>query len=112
MKVYMNWDRVLACLMACFALASSVFVYLEVRLMGFPDGFLTELDKAEKILAYVFILINFPTSFWFGFLSWIALQQKVRTKLCITIFLYGVLVVLLFVIDSYLRKHLESGRGG
>lgn len=98
--------------MACFALASSVFAYEEIRLLGFPDGFLTELERAERILAYVFILISFPTSFWFIFLSWRASQQRIITKLCLTILLYTVLVIILFVINFYLRQHLSSGGGG
>lgn len=112
MKIYLRWERILAFLMGCFALVSSVFVYQEVRLLGFPDGFLTELERAERILAYIFILTSFLTSFWFVFLSWRASQQRVVTKLCVTILLYTVLVILLFAIDFYLRKHLRSGGGG
>jgi hypothetical protein len=112
MKTYLKWERVLAFLMACFALTSSIFVYEEVQLLGFPDGFLTELDQAERILANFFIWISFPTSLWLVFLSWIASQQKIRKKLCITIVLYIVLVTLLSVIDFYLRQHLKSGGGG
>jgi heme A synthase len=52
------FNRVLAFLAGLVAFALSVYAYLERRLMGFPDGFLTELDRAERCLFDIFIPVQ------------------------------------------------------
>ena len=93
----------MAFFMGLFALAASVSVYQELRLLGFPDGFLTELDRAERILGIIFIGVSFPAGLWFVFIG---------KKLWIAIVFYAVFVILLSAVDFYLRRHLMSGGGG
>ena len=98
--------------MACVALGVSYFVYGQIRFMGFPDGFLTDLDRAQRILGYVFLGTSVPAGLWFGFLSWIAPQHRVGKKLLVTIALYVGFLLLLYGINFYLRQNLNSGSGG
>ena len=112
-KVYLKWDRILSFLMAFFAGALSVVVYASFLFrLGFPDGYVTALDRAERILAYVFIGGSFPVGLWFCFLGWIAPHQRIRKKLGVSACVYAAFTILLFVIDFYLGRHLDNGFGG
>jgi amino acid permease len=109
----MKWNRLFAYLMGCIALASSFLVYMKyIYLLGFPDGFITELGYAERKLAYIFIGISFILSSWFIYLGAIALRKKIGKKLLAAIILYLISIVSLYTIDYYYRLHLMDSSGG
>lgn len=55
-------NQIVAYLAGCLALASALFIYAEyVHMLGFPDGFISELGYAQRKLAYVFIGISVIT---------------------------------------------------
>jgi hypothetical protein len=102
--------RLLACAAGCLALALSILAYQEFRLVGFPDGFVSNWDRTRKILYLLFIGASLPTSAWFVSLGWTAARRAIRARLRATAIAYAVFVALVLVADHYLRE--LSGRGG
>jgi hypothetical protein len=109
----MKLNRLFAYLIGCLTLGSSFFIYLEyIYLLGFPDGFITELGYAERRLAYIFIGINIILGFYFIYLGAIARRKKIAKKLSAAIILYLIFIVSIFIIDRYYRLHLMDSSGG
>jgi hypothetical protein len=110
-KSDLKWMRVIALLIAGLTLALSIYAYIELRFLGFPDGFLTELERSQSFLVKIFIGINIPTSIWFSYLSFAA-PPRIHRKLGISIALYGIFGLILFAINVFLRQYLNDGGGG
>ena len=92
------------------AFALSVYAWMEFRQIGFPDGFLSEGDKARKGLLCSFTVLGFLASVWFVYLGRFSNHTKTARKLYITAILYVILLLSTFFAD-YLLMNL-SGRGG
>lgn len=109
----MESKRIIAYLFGCAALAASLFVYLEyVYMLGFPDGHVTELGRAQRSLAYVFIAASVVFGLCFFYLGSVISRRRIDKQLSIVVALYVMSVVVVFLIDSYYRSHLMDGRGG
>jgi hypothetical protein len=109
----MKSNRIFAYLIGCAALASTVFVYMDyVRMLGFPDGFISELGRAERKLAYVFIGIGIVSGTYFIYLGWMAARKRIGKKLLAAVFVYLVSIIILSLIDYYYRLHLMGSTGG
>ena len=105
--------RLIACLMGLAALASSYLVYLSyVYMLGFPDGSITELGRAERRLAYVFIGGSVALAACFIHLGAAAGRKAAGKKLSAACVLYLMFGVVMFLIDNYYRSHLDDGVGG
>src|SRR6266550_627783 len=77
------------------ALALSLFVYFEyIYMLGFPDGFITELGHAERKLAQIFIAASVIFASCFIYLGWMASRKEIRNR-----FTAGVLLYLVFMIS-------------
>ncbi len=98
--------------MACVVLLLSALVYAEVSSMGFPDGHLTELDRAERVLAYGLLGVNFFVSLWFVFLFRRAPHEPVGRRVWVSTALYAVFVAVMLAVDLGLSRHLDAGGGG
>lgn len=109
----MKPTRLFAYLMAAVALASSLLAYLSyVHTLGFPDGHITELGRAERRLAYVFIGVSLVSASCFIYLGAAASRKRIGRKLSAAVVLYSVSVLALFLVDNYYRAHLDDGVGG
>ena len=109
----MKLNRIIAYLIGCLVLASSFFVYIEyIHLLGFPDGFITELEYAERKLAYLLIAIDIIFGSWFIYLGKLASKKKISKKLSTAIFLYLIFLVSIFFVDRYYKLHLVNSAGG
>jgi hypothetical protein len=97
--------------MGCITLIASALVYLELIRMGFPDGFLTEFERAERILYRLFLVVSIPTGLWFLVLGWIE-TPKTAKLLTATGASYLVVVVSLLLLGVYLSGRLMGGAGG
>jgi hypothetical protein len=110
--------RVVVFLIGGMILAASGLVYLQVKSMGFPDGFLTDLDRARKVLGNLFIWVSLPTSVWFGVLGWEPWRRESQKgqvslkQLGFASATYALFVITLWGIDLYLQQHLNHGGGG
>lgn len=105
-------NRVAAFLCAFLVIALSGLIYLEVQGLGFPDKFLTELDRAKKLLGLIFLSVSLPIALWLGWLSRVAVRQPIGRLLCSTILGYGAFLLILLGIYGYLRQTLDAGGGG
>lgn len=109
----MKLNRITAFLFGLAAFAASLLAYLEyVYMLGFPDGYITELGYAERTLAYIFIAISLTAGACFVYLGWAAAKNKIGGKLSVVGVLYLLCVACLFAVDSYFRSHLDNGAGG
>ncbi|GAB4469205.1 MAG: hypothetical protein OHK0037_27240 [Elainellaceae cyanobacterium] len=104
--------RIAAFLGASLLLVLSGWVYLEVQGLGFPDGFLTKLDRAKKLLGLIFLWVSLPIALWLGWLGWVAARQPIGRLLRSTILGYGAFLLILLGIYGYLRQTLDAGGGG
>ncbi|MFQ3629902.1 MAG: hypothetical protein SNJ81_20305 [Cyanobacteriota bacterium] len=105
-------NRITAFFSAFLLLGLSGWVYLEVQGLGFPDGFLTELDRAKTLLARLFLGVSLPVALWLGWLGWVAPHQPIGDRLYRTAGVYGAFLLTLAGIYAYLRQTLLGGGGG
>jgi len=109
----MGLHRVIAYILSCLTLGLSVFVYAKyIYLLGFPDGFISELAQAQRQLAYLFIGISLTIGIWLIYLGNVAKKTKIHTILFITIFLYLLAIAGIFALNHHYQLHLPSSFGG
>lgn len=109
----MKLTRIIAYLIGCVVLASSIPVYMEyISGLGFPDGFITELGHAERRLAYIFICVSVILGACFIYLGKAAARKGVGKQLSAAVVLYLVSVISICLLDYYYRLHLTDGGGG
>lgn len=109
----MRLNRIFAYVIGCVALALSFLVYMEyIHMLGFPDGFITELGYAERRLARIFIGISFVLGSCFIYLGWVASRKEIGKKLSAAIVAYLIFIVSISLIDYYYRSHLMGSAGG
>ncbi len=109
----MKLNRVFAYIIGCIALILSVLVYLQyIYMLGFPDGFITELGYAQRRLSYIFIGVSVVLGLRSIYLGWVASRKEISKKLFITIFVYLIFAISIYAIDCYYRLHLKGSVGG
>ena len=109
----MKFSRLLGFTLAAVAFALAFLVYLEyIHLLGFPDGFITELGYAEKRLAQIFIGVSIVAGSCFIYLGSIGLRKEMTKKLSAAAVVYLILIVAIALIDHYYRSNLAGSAGG
>jgi len=103
-------ERVLAYASGVIALGLSCVVFQEFRLIGFPDGFLSDYDRLRKIVLSSSIVAGVVSSLWFVSLGWIAERKRIGLRFCLTGILFAALALSAFLIDHHLSQ--LSGHGG
>lgn len=102
--------RLLALSFAAIAYASTLAVYLKYDFMaGFPDGYLTTLDRAQQSLYLWYAFGAFCFSAGFLFLATRSADHRIVVKLAVAFALFYTAVA---GIDLFLGAHLEDGWGG
>lgn len=95
------------------AFSAIICVYSEyIYLLGFPDGFITELEYAERELAFIFIALNIVFGAFFFYLGWKALKMKIGRKLFVATILYLLILICLYLIDNDYQLRLMNSSGG
>ncbi len=108
----MVWNKIKICFFCIIGFVISAFLYLELQAMGFPDGFLSNLDKARKLYYPIFIATNF------GFIVHsLLLTKKVRRKnfkkqINFCYGAYFLVMTLFYSGDRLLSLLLDNGIGG
>lgn len=109
----MKLNRLVAYLIGLTALAASLLVYLEyIYLLGFPDGFVTELELAEKRLAGIFIGTSVTLGTGFLYLGWMAAKKKISRMLFAAIIFYLIFITSVAFIDYYYHLNVLGSGGG
>ncbi len=102
-----NW--LLTALLAGVAVLAAAWGYFELQIIGFPDGYLSEWDRARKILLTGLIVTSVfvsASAIFLGSRSSVAAGRNVK----IATLIYGVFLTAVLIADSYLSS--QSGRGG
>ena len=109
----MKYSRLLAYGLAAVAFALAVLVYMEyIHLLGFPDGFITELGYAERRLAQTFIGVSIVAGSCFIYLGSLAAQTRITRKLSVVIVVHLICMIAIALIDNYYRSNLAGSAGG
>ena len=109
----MKLNRFLSYFLGFFSLTLPAFVYeLHIKWLGFPDGYRTELEQAEKNLYQIFIWPGFALGMFFIYLGWTASKGRINKRLVISISMFILYVIITIIVDYYLRLHLDKGTGG
>ena len=82
-----------------------------IHLLGFPDGFVTELESAQRWLAWVFVVASMLFGAVSVYLGSFAPAQRIRT-LAVALACYAVLAASAWGLNCYFIAHLMGGGGG
>jgi hypothetical protein len=80
--------------------------------LGFPDGFMSELDYAEAPLVATFNWISLLAGVWFVFLGVMARRRNVNKPFVVSCILYSILILACFMLDQYFRSYMADSAGG
>ena len=109
----MKFQKILTYILGIVACIVFVFIYLfYIRWLGFPDGYLSALDRAEKILFTAFMWFSLIAGLYFICLGLISSQQTLNIRLYIGLFFYLGVMIFVLVVDYYFRLNLDDGAGG
>lgn len=109
----MKLKRLIALLLASAAFGAAILVYQRfVYRLGFPDGFISELESAERNLAFVFIGVSLAAGAFCVYLGRAKARMNVGVKLSAVIVLYSISMLCLYLTDNYFRSHLAGSAGG
>lgn len=81
-------------------------------MLGFPDGFITELGYAERKLAQIFIGISVLLGSSFIYLARMSSRERIGKKLSAAVFVYLIFIISISLIDYHYRSTLMDGSGG
>lgn len=106
-------QRVSAYVIGFVALVLSFLVYTKhIYILGFPDGFISELQYAQRRLAYIFIGISVVFSLYFLYLGSIGSRARIGKRFFTAVSLYLGFIVVISLVDHYYRLNLPGSRGG
>jgi len=101
-----------------FALAGLMFavaLYLEmtyVMMFGFWDGFTSELDRAENMLARCFIWFSLAMGAWFVWLGFWRSHASFRRRVLYSCLLFACAAAAAVSLDLYFRTTMMDSAGG
>lgn len=102
-------NRGLAALLTGVALLVAALAYFELRYLGFPDGYLSDWDRARKMLLTGLVVANIGVSAGALLLGSRASPMAGR-NLKIAALIYGFFLAAALIADAFLTS--QSGRGG
>ncbi len=109
----MKLNRHLSYFFGFISFAVPVFVYLAyVQYLGFPDGYVTDLERAGRILYNFFLCISSALGIIFFYLGLSAAKQKTGRPLQISVIIYVALFAVIILVYFILCSFLDNGRGG
>lgn len=99
--------RIVAYLSGGMAVVLPVLAYLEfVYLLGFPDGFITDLEYVEQRLAWVFIGVSVVSGIYFFSLGAVATRKEIGKPLFTMIIFYLIFIFSISLIHYYYRLNI------
>jgi hypothetical protein len=100
-----------AVLHSCVPFVLSFLAYTHyVYLLGFPDGFISEQQRAQRQLAYVFIVVSLCIGvYWFyrSTAQRLSVKSSLRIAACYLVFVFGV-----WMVNHFYCAKLMSSAGG
>ena len=99
--------------LAFLMVAIAFELYMEcIYLLGFPDGFIAELDGAEAELAGWFNWFCLAMAAWFMVLGWLSFRADIKRKLAYSCVLFLFVTAAAIALDLYFRSYMMDSRGG
>jgi hypothetical protein len=109
----MKWHQVLAFLFSAVTLIASLLIYLQYsHMQGFPDGYITELGRAQRQLGHVLIGISLALGAYFTYLGILASRKRITYQLGIAAVLYFIVVITAAILNQYYQLNLPGSGGG
>lgn len=88
-----------------------IFWYLELGLLGFPDGYLSQLDLARQISYPVLIMLGLAFLLYILFLATKIRQPSLNRQINLCYCAYFLFLLSYFSVDYWLSKFLNHGTG-
>lgn len=109
----MTFKYLRPCVFGLIAILLPVYLYIvHIQYFGFPDGHLTELERAQKILFQCFLWPDLAMGGYFFYLCYIASKRKMESKLFFAAIGYVCFIVILSCCNYILSTNLNHGIGG
>jgi hypothetical protein len=89
-----------------------IWLALSTMLDGFPDGYRSELDRAEDQLVVVFNWISLAMTVWCLCLGVVAGRRAIRKPFLYACALYAAVIFVSLLVDLFFRATLMDSRGG
>lgn len=93
-------------------LLAAAFVSWWLRDLGFPDGHLTEWDRARRVLGNLFTGTSVAAGLGLFFLGARARKHAIARPLRIALVVYVAFTLVMLGLDQYLGVRLDRGGGG
>ena len=105
-------NKILAYLLTIISFAIAVLLYLEADSKGYPDGHLTELDKAERPLLYASSILSLLTGLFLLYLARFNSALSANKIFYRTLAFLFLAILITGGIDWFLTETLDNGIGG
>jgi len=89
-----------------------LYYFIHIQYLGFPDGYLTDLDEAQKYLYHFFIWPSIGFFFVFAYLRWKVTNCEINKTMLVFIFIYLLFLLTIFLSNYYLDMIFDGGSGG
>ncbi|MEH2475180.1 magnesium-transporting ATPase (P-type) [Nitrobacteraceae bacterium AZCC 2161] len=109
----MKWKNVYPFAVACLMLALALWLYMtRVMWLGFPDGFIAELDAAEAVLVTCFNWFSLAMGIWFVVLGIRSFRNDIGRWSLYSGLLFVSVALISLAIDRYFRSFMMDSAGG
>ena len=105
-------NKILAYILVVILFPVSAMLYLNADSKGFPDGHLTELDRAEQPVFYISSICSLLTGLFLLYLARFKKAVSANKTFYRTLILLFLVVLIIGGIDWYLSETLDNGVGG
>jgi len=89
-----------------------LYYFIHIKYLGFPDGHLTDLDKAQKCLYHFFLWPSIGFGFVFAYLRWKVTSYEINKIMLIFVVIYLLFLLVIFISNYYLEINFDGGVGG
>jgi hypothetical protein len=104
--------KTMSYVLAGVVLAIAAYDYLWLKDLGFPDGAITELDRARIPLYNIFVTLSVFCGAYLIYLGAKASEQQRRMRLLTVALLYLLIIAVTISLDWHFSTYLRGGAGG
>lgn len=100
------------CLLWLAAFAVAFVVYLDTQQLGFPDGHLTDLERAQIPFRYGFMTANIGVGCVAFYTCWLRKKTVKPKAVLMALVGYGMLCAIVLAVNYGLSLRFDDGAGG
>jgi hypothetical protein len=88
------------CGLAVFGMAGFIY-FVNIYMLGFPDGYISDAGRFRRTASYVFIVLSAVVGVYFICLGVVAenVKNDVRRRWLTSLVLYAIMVVIIFILS-------------